>query len=380
VVNWRDLGHALAGGSEHYAWEFACALRDAGASVEFITARDTGQARREVVDRITIVRGGGRFGYYRHAAVSLLRRRRRLDLVVDPECGIPSWSPAYVGRRTAIVLVVHHVHQDQFATYFPGPLAWLGQVLERVVMPRAYRGVRTLAVSPSTRTEMVERLGWTGPVEILENGTAVPPADRFSPVDQDPDRIAVLGRLVPHKRVDLVLRTLRDLAVDRPGLALDVLGKGPEEERLRALAVELGVADRVRFHGFVTEERKWDLLRHASLHVAASDSEGWGQVVIEAAGCGVPTVARDVPGLRDSVRPGETGLLVPDDPDLDVVGRRLAAAVASALDGLADPVERDRSHAACQAWAGRFSWAGMRARAAAIAVEELSASRRARRD
>lgn len=379
MVNWRDLDHSLAGGSEHYAWEFARALREAGASVDFITARDRGQNRHDLVDGIRVVRGGNQLTYYLHAAVSLLRRRRGLDLVIDPECGIPSWSPAYVGRRTAVILVVHHVHQDQFATYFPRPLAWLGQVLERVVMPRAYRGVRTLAVSPSTRAEMVERLGWTGPVEVLENGASLPPADRFDPAAQDPDRIAVLGRLVPHKRVDLVLRAVRDLAVQRPGLRLDVLGKGPEDDRLRSMAEELGIADRVHFHGFVTEERKWELLRRASLHVAASDSEGWGQVVIEAAGCGVPTVARDVPGLRDSVRPGETGWLVADDPDLDTVGARLSAAVAQALDGLADPGERDRIHAACRAWAGRFGWARMRARAAAVAVEEVSASRRARR-
>lgn len=379
VVNWRDLDHSAAGGSEHYAWEYARALRAAGASVEFITARDRGQRRADLVDGISVVRGGNQFTYYLHVAVALLRRRRRLDLVVDPECGIPSWSPLYVGRRTAVVLVVHHVHQEQFATYFPRPLAWLGQVLERVAMPRVYRGVRTLAVSPSTRAEMVEQLGWTGPVEVLANGTAVPPADRFDPAAQDPDRVAVLGRLVPHKRVDLVLRAIRDLAGARPTLHLDVLGKGPEDGRLRSLAAELGIADRVSFHGFVTEERKWELLRRASLHVAASDSEGWGQVVIEAAGCGVPTVARDVPGLRDSVRAGETGWLVADDADLDTVGARLSAAVADALGTLADPGQRDRSFADCQRWAEQFGWDRMRSRAAAVAAEEVSASRRGRR-
>ncbi|WP_244927641.1 glycosyltransferase family 4 protein [Nocardioides sp. W7] len=380
MVNWRDLDHSAAGGSEHYAWEFSRALHEAGASVDFITARDRGQSRSDLVDGIRIVRGGNQFTFYLFAALALLRRRKRLDLVVDPECGIPSWSPLYVGRRTALVLVVHHVHQEQFATYFPAPLAWLGQVLERVVMPRVYRGVRTIAVSPSTHAEMIERLGWTGPVEVVANGTAVPPADRFDPAGQEPDRVAVLGRLVPHKRVDLVLRAIRDLTGDRPALRLDVLGRGPDEERLRALAAELGIAERVCFHGFVTEERKWELLRLASLHVAASDSEGWGQVVIEAAGCGVPTVARDVPGLRDSVRPGETGWLVADDADLDVVGARLSAAMAQALAELSDPGERDVSFAACQAWAGRFTWARMRSRVTEIAAAEVSASRRGRRD
>ncbi|WP_205474577.1 glycosyltransferase family 4 protein [Nocardioides sp. SYSU D00038] len=374
VVNWRDLDHALAGGSERYAWELALALHEAGARVELITARDRHQARHEVRDGIAIVRGGGPFTYYAHAAWSLLRRRRHLDAVVDPECGIPSWSPLWVRRGTAVLLVVHHVHQEQFATYFPRPLALLGQLLERVAMRRVYRGRRTVAVSESTRTEMRAQLGWTGDIDILPNGTALPDVDdRVEDVvaAKDPDRVAVLGRLVPHKRVDLVLRAVHALRAERPALRLDVIGKGPEDERLRALAAALGIADRVTFHGFVPEEEKHALLRRAALHVCASDIEGWGQVVIEAAGHGVPTVARDVPGLRESIRDGATGWLVPDHPDLDVVGARLTDQLRTALRELAEPENTTLAVKACQTWASGFSWRRMRDQARTVIEEEL---------
>ena len=177
VVNWRDLEHSLAGGSERYAWEYAKALLAAGAQVEFITARDRGQSRRDLRDGIEVRRGGGAFGFYAFAALSLLRRRRSVDIVIDPECGIPAFSPLFVPSTTTVVLVVHHVHQDQFATYFPAPLARLGQWLERVAMRRVYRRRRTVAVSESTRQEMVDQLGWSTPVEIIGNGTSVPPVD-----------------------------------------------------------------------------------------------------------------------------------------------------------------------------------------------------------
>lgn len=373
VVNWRDLDHSLAGGSEHYAWHLARALREAGAVVELVTARERGAAKREVRDGISVVRGGGTLTFYLFALWSLLVRRRSVDLVVDPACGIPCFSPLVLRRRTPVLLVVHHVHQEQFATYFPAPVARFGQWLEKVAMPRVYARKRVVAVSASTRQEMVDVLGWTGPVGLLENGASIPAPDLESggSEDKDVDRMVVLGRLVPHKRVDLVLRTLGSLREERPGLHLDVCGKGPELDRLRALAADLDLSDRVHFHGWVSEETKADVLRHAALHVCASDSEGWGQVVIEAAGHGVPTVARDVPGLRDSVHDGVTGTLVADHPDLDVVGERLTDAVRAALTGLGDPAVLQRTHRSCQDRAAGYSWDRMHREVVDLATDQL---------
>ena len=371
VVNWRDPWHSLAGGSERYAWEFARALRAAGVRVEFLTARERGQRAAEVRDGIEIRRAGGPFTFYAHAALKLLRRRRRLDIVVDPECGIPTFSPLFVRRDTAVVLVLHHVHQEQFRTYFPAPLAWLGRTLERVVMPRVYRGRATVAVSDSTRSEMRTQLDWEEPVGILGNG-AKAAADPDGLADaKDVDRLVVLGRLVPHKRVDLVLQTLHALRDERPGLHLDVCGKGPDRPRLEELTDRLGLTNRVTFHGYLSESAKEDLLRRAALHVCASDVEGWGQAVIDAAGYGVPTVARDVPGLRDSVRDGSTGWLVPDAADLEVVGARITDQVRAALRELEEPENLALTAKACHAWATAFSWPQMHEQARALVETEL---------
>jgi glycosyltransferase involved in cell wall biosynthesis len=375
VVNWRDPWHSLAGGSERYAWEFAIALRDAGARVDFVTAQDRGQRRRERVDGIRVLRRGGQFTFYLYAAWYLLSRRRRLDAVVDPECGIPVFSPLFVRRRTALVLIVHHVHIEQFSTYFPAPLAMLGRFLEGWLMPRVYRRVRTVAVSESTRAEMADQLGWRSEVGILANGAELPD-DLDCPVEaKDDNQILVLGRLVPHKRVDLVVRAVARLAEARPELRLDICGRGPEADRLAALVAELGVAGRVTLHGFLPEAEKQSLLRTAGLHICASDAEGWGQVVIEAAAYGVPTVARDVPGLRDSIRHDETGWLMPDDRDLAEVEQRIHDTLDAALDDLVDPAVRAKMYAACRAWASQFAWQRMRDEALQLVTEELERQR-----
>lgn len=365
VVNWRDLDHSMAGGAEHYAWECARALREAGAEVEFVTARDTGQSRRDERDGITIRRGGGTFGYYAFAASRLLRRRRELDLVIDPECGIPTFSPLWLPRSTPVVLVVHHVHQEQFATYLPRALARFGQWLEAVAMPRIYRRAVVVAVSASTRNALQEQLDWHPPIQILANGATIPqrlPEARFPTGGA---RLVALGRLVAHKRVDLVVRALDALRAEHPDISLDVCGRGPEQETLQQLVDELGLGDRVRLHGFLAEEDKQALLASSTLHVCASDAEGWGQVVIEAAGLGLPTVARDVPGLRDSIRDGSTGWLVPEpgdgsgDQDQDQVLAGLVTTIRSALLTLDDADHGVAIREQCHAWAAGFTWRDM---------------------
>lgn len=367
VANWRDPDHSMAGGSERYAWEFARGLVEAGARVDFLTARERGRPRTELREGVRIVRRGGQLSYYALGLLWVLARRRSIDAVVDLEAGIPLFSPFVVDRkRTGLLLVVHHVHLDQFGLYFPRPLAALGRFLEGTVMPRAYRGVPTVAVSESTRRAMIDRLGWPGPIELLPNGNAEPLPTSTAPEDSV-DRLVVLGRLSPHKRVDLVIRALAALQPARPALHLDVVGKGPDRERLEALVRDLGVDKHVTFHGFVSEEEKAALLGRARLHLCASDVEGWGQAVVEAASYGVPTIARDVPGLRDSVRHEQTGWLLPEPTDdLTAVQARLLVGIENALDELGDPERRAEIRADCLGWAAQFQWESMRASAVAL--------------
>jgi glycosyltransferase involved in cell wall biosynthesis len=363
VVNWRDLDHSLAGGSERYAWEFARALVEAGARVEFLTARDTGQTASDQRDGITVRRGGGALTFYPWVAWQLVRRRRTLDLVIDPECGIPAFSPLFVRRRTGVVLVLHHVHMEQFRTYFRPPMSTLGRWLESWLMPRVYRRVPTYAVSRSTAEEMRRELGWSGPIGILENGASSARRSGSAAGPGDPRRLLVLGRLVPHKRVQAVVEAVALLREEIPGVRVDIIGRGPDREVVEARVAELGVADIVRVHGYLSDTELDEVLAGCGLHVCASDVEGWGQVVIDAAAHGIPTIGRDVPGLRDSIQDGRTGWLVPeaasDAPDdghlPSVLARWITEAVAtlSSVETQAEYAER------CRAWAARFSWGRM---------------------
>jgi glycosyltransferase involved in cell wall biosynthesis len=371
IANWRDPWHPEAGGAERYAWEMARALTARGAAVRFLTARGTGQSRGERREGIEIVRRGGRFTVYPRALGWLVAHRRSADVVLDCQNGIPFFTPLMLPRNVPVLCVVHHVHTAQFTVHFPAWLAWVGRLLEGPASRLAYRRQACVAVSPSTIAAMRERLRWTGDVYLIPNGSPVPAASPprraagpapVAPADPvglvrpagRPGRLVWIGRLVAHKRAELVV------GVAARGFTVDVIGRGPGAAALSA-AIESAPAPAgaVRLHGYLAEEDKHAIVGESLLHLNTSQGEGWGLCVLEAAALGVPTVAYDVEGLRDAVRDGQTGWLVKD-------GEELADVVDRAVRELADPARRDEVAAACRDWAALLSWERSTARMAQL--------------
>ncbi|MCA2225460.1 glycosyltransferase family 4 protein [Nonomuraea aurantiaca] len=350
VVNWRDPWHPAAGGAETYAWEMARRFARAGDQVCFVTARAPGQRRRETVEGVRLARMGGPFTVYPLVLVWLVLRRGVFDAVLDCQNGIPFFTPLVLPRRTKVMCVVHHVHDRQFDVHLPRWLAVFGRFLEGPASRWTYKGRDSVAVSPSTVSAMRERLGWVGPIHIVPNGVNISTDGDF-PRSRTP-RLVCVGRLVAHKRVDLLLDAVGQLRKQWPDLTVDVIGRGPEEARLRARLPE-----GVTMHGYLSEDEKERLIAAAWLQVNASQGEGWGLCVLEAAALGVPTVAYDVDGLRDAVRHGETGWLVPEG----VGSTGLAKGIAAALDELNDTYRMK-----CREWAGKFCWDRSAERLAAL--------------
>jgi glycosyltransferase involved in cell wall biosynthesis len=345
VFNWRDVRHPQAGGAEAYMHEIARQWIELGMEVGWITQRHPGSPRVEVIDRIRIHRVGGRFTQYPLAAlIYLLRLRGRYDVLVDCANGIPFFTALYSRRRK--VLVVHHVHQATFQAQLPAPLRWLALWLEGWLMPRLYRSCITVTVSEATRADLVALGFEPDSVRIVTNGVFVPRP--FTTLKSELPTVVCLGRLVPTKSVDVLIRSMSELSEAVPNVRLSVVGQGPERRRLERLAWSLGLADRVRFHGWVPAEVRDALLGSAWVACCPSRFEGWGLVCMEAAARGLPVVASDVAGLRESVLHGETGLLVPwGDP------HALAEALARLL---GDARLREQMGEAGRRWAAEHSW------------------------
>ena len=299
-VSWRDLAHPQAGGSELLVDRLARGCLERGHEAALMCGGPTAPRPYRVV------RIGGTYSQYLRAAVAHLGRFRDWDLVVDVENGIPFFAPLW--RRGPVLCLVHHVHTDQWRQRFPAPVAAACAALEKYGLPRVYRDRPFMAISPSTAGSLAGIGVPPERIATVESGVDPPPGPSEEP-DGGPLFVA-LGRLVPHKRVDLLFRAW---AVVRPlvGGRLVVVGDGPERERL---AAEVPAGAELR--GRVSEEEKWSLLRRAFLLVHAAQHEGWGLVVMEAASVGVPTLAFDVRGVRDAVVDAQTGVLVDSEDEL----------------------------------------------------------------
>jgi glycosyltransferase involved in cell wall biosynthesis len=148
-------------------------------------------------------------------------------------------------------------------------------------------------------------------------------------------RLVHVASLVGVKDQAMLLRAFASLTPQLPvptargRVMLDIIGTGPEEARLKGLAHELGIADRVSFVGAVPHEQLPAYYQRAALHVLSSRHEGLGMVTLEAAACGVPSVSTAVGLLPDCP---EMGVCVPVGDE-----GALAAAVRALLD---DPVRR----------------------------------------
>jgi glycosyltransferase involved in cell wall biosynthesis len=353
IVNWRDLKHPDAGGAEVVCERLARAFVERGNEVVLLSAAVAGEPRKERADGYTIIRRGSRFTVYPWALVWLALHRRKITGVIDSQNGIPFFSPLVLPPRTPVLMLLHHIHQEQFSLYFSRGLAGVGRWLERYGSRLVYRDRTIVAVSPSTRARARRTLGLKGDIVVIPPGSdAVVPMLVSARGRSEHESIVCVGRLVPHKATASIIRAIPPLLSEFPDLEVHLVGSGPERPAIEALVETLGLADRVTLHGTVSSSERDRLLRTAWMSVNVSDGEGWGLSVIEANAAGVPVLAYRRPGLRDSIRNGETGWLIDDDHEL-------SAALAGALRDVGDEDTAGAMAIRARQWASQFTWGEM---------------------
>jgi glycosyltransferase involved in cell wall biosynthesis len=309
--NWRDTRNPEGGGSEVYVEHVAKGLIARGARVTIACATHDGAPPDEVVDGVRFMRRGSKLTVYAEVLTRLaMRRFGRVDAVIDVQNGLPFFTR--LATRRPVVVLVHHVHKEQWPVVFPGTLGRVGWWIESGLAPWLYRHSQYVTVSQASREEL-ERLGVDGSrITVVHNGSD--PGPTGSAKTSTPT-LCVVGRLVPHKQVEHAIDAVAELSKDLPGLTMDVVGSGWWKDQLTAHAARLGVTHRVRFRGFLSEAAKHSVYARSWVMALPSMKEGWGLVVAEGGAHSTPTVAyRDAGGTRESIDDGVSGLLV-DTPD-----------------------------------------------------------------
>ena len=347
LVNWQDIENPQAGGAEIHLHEIFGRLARNGHDVTLLCGGWPGCPPRARIDDMDVVRVGTRATF---ASLVYSHFRRQMasqpwDLLLEDINKVPLYTPLWTRGRTAAL--VPHLFGGTAFLELPAPVAAAVWLSERP-LGRIYGRVPFEAISESTRDDLVTRGIPRGNIEVIYPGIDTV---SYTPAATAAERAGVptfayLGRLKKYKGVQHVIRAFAGMR--EKNAVLEIAGAGDYRPALEALAASLDLGARVRFLGRVSEPEKLALLRRAWALVFASPKEGWGITNLEAAACATPVVASNSPGIRESVRHGETGYLVPHgDP----------AAMADAMDRIAaSPALVAQLGRSARTFAETFTW------------------------
>ncbi|MEP6692274.1 MAG: glycosyltransferase family 4 protein [Gemmatimonadaceae bacterium] len=361
VVNWQDRENPQAGGAEIHLHEIFGRIAAMGHEVALMCGGWPGAPPRATLDGIDVHRVGTRNSFQLLAWLHYASRFARAgdDVLVEDINKIPLLTPLWRPRRC--VALVPHLFGSTAFQEVSAPMAAMVWSAERPI-PLVYRNVPFEAISESTADDLAARGVRRDRVRVIYPGVE---SNRYTPLAaaRAPQPLfAYIGRLKRYKGVDVVLRAFAALATT-PEATLEIAGIGDHRPALEALAASLDLGRRVRFLGFITEEEKLALLRRAWALAFASPKEGWGMTNLEAAAAGTPVIASNSPGLRESVRDGETGYLVPHG---DVAAMTAAMAKIAGSPALVAALGL-----AGRRFAGRFTWEAAAAQTAAHMQEVI---------
>jgi len=348
LVNWQDRENPHAGGAEIHLFEIFRRLAARGHRIRLVASGWRGCAPRAMLDGIDIQRVGERnsFSLQGRGAVRRALRAERPDVVIEDINKIPLFLAGLTDLPLGVI--IPHLFGATVFQEAPWPMAALVWLLERPI-PVTYRRAGFHAISDSTRDDLVARGVPRDQITVIRPGID---AKAFRPdpsvARTTPPSFLYVGRLRRYKGVDIAIRALAVAREQRPDIELDIAGTGVDRARLEALAQQLRVKGAVRFRGFVSEAEKLHLLRSTWANVFPSPKEGWGITNIEAAASGTPSLASDSPGLRDSVRDGETGFLVPHG-DVHAMAARMVELAG-------DPALVNRLGVGARRFAESLSW------------------------
>ena len=320
IFNWRDIRNPRGGGAEVYVMELARRWVHRGHQVTLFCSFYQGGLKEEVIEGVQVIRRGNPWTVYWQAYRFYQKEALgKFDVIIDSVNTLPFFTPFYVKEKRRVIF--YQLAREVWFYEAPFPINILGYLFEPFYL-KLYRRENCVTISESTRKDL-EGLGFRSGMPVVSPGIFAATLKSL-PLKESQPTLIYVGRLKKSKRVHHILKAFSMIRDEIPSTRLWIVGSGDDsyEAHLKRHIYRRRI-EGVIFWGRVSEDKKMELMKKAHLILVASVREGWGIIVMEAAAMGTPAVVYNVPGLRDSVRHQETGIVTiqnrPQDLSEEVV-------------------------------------------------------------
>lgn len=345
IINWQDWTNPLSGGAEVHLHEIFKRLRG-DFNLFLLCTHFKNAPNIEELDGIKIYRVGSRniFNFYVPGAYKRIAKEEKIDLVIEDLNKIPFFGGRFIRQKR--IALIHHLFGKTIFTE-TNPLSASYVYYSEKFIPKHYRKVPIIAVSKSSKNELVKMGIPEKNVEVVFNGVDIKNYQSSVSKSIHPT-IICLARMKKYKRIDILLDSIPEVLKEIPGLKVILVGEGDDLPRLKEISRKNGIMNAVEFTNFVSADKKIKLLSSSWVSVNTSPKEGWGLTSIESQSSGTPSIVPDSQGLRETVKDGVSGYIYPFGDN-----KALSEILIKVLKDKELVVKMGKN---ARKWAANFSW------------------------
>lgn len=319
IYNWRDIKNPLSGGAEILTHEMAKRWVNDHHRVTWFSSSFENAKKKEIIDGVNIVRSGKPDLRYLFNSVHfkaflfyLKNKHKKFDVVIDEVHGIPFFTPLYV--KEPIVVLICEVAKDIWDKMFRFPWNLIGKNSEYLIL-QLYKRRNVLTISESTRKDLLDYGFKSNLIKIIPMG--INRTISKNSIKEKDLTLIFVARVNKMKGIEDAIESVYFIKKTVKTVKLWVVGKGETSyiKKLKDKINALGLRNNITFFGFVSDDKKFELMSRSHFIVTTSIREGFGLIIPEANSVETPVVSYNSPGLRDIVNRNNGYIIKSNKPE-----------------------------------------------------------------
>jgi glycosyltransferase involved in cell wall biosynthesis len=298
MLAWRDMKNPKKGGAEIVTDIYLNGLSKLGHEVTLFTASYSKAKKSEKFNGYKIIRKGNSLTVSLHGLNYAKKHEKEFDIIIDQVNTIPFFTPLLISNKKRIAFF-HQLCKNIWFHESKFPISAIGYLLESIYL-KLYKNTKMFVVSESTKKDLIKHArAKEKNILVLDNQIDFKPISKISKKE---DYFVFCGRLTKSKRVQDCIKAISKVKNSK----LYIIGSGDEKYKryLNKLISKLGVKDKVKFTGKISNDKRNNIMSKALAILVTSQREGWGLIVTEANANGTIAITYNIEGVIDANKTG----------------------------------------------------------------------------